>query len=67
MIHTPRSRASPEHYGIHSVGSQVFIALCYVRNPNTHPPRLVELIATAGAVDIDTSAPAITVMLPTED
>src|SRR5512137_488265 len=39
----------------------------YVRNSNTHPPRLTKLIATAGAVDIDDPAPAITVLLPEED
>jgi len=39
----------------------------YVRNSDTHPPRLTKLIATAGALDIDDPAPAITVLLPTED
>ena len=39
----------------------------YVRNSDTHPPRLTKLIATAGALDIDDPAPAITLMLPTED
>ena len=39
----------------------------YVRNSDTHPARLTKLIATAGAVDIDDPAPAITVMLPDED
>jgi hypothetical protein len=39
----------------------------YVRNSDSHRPRLTKLIATAGAVDIDDPAPAITVMLPTED
>src|SRR5512143_2394587 len=39
----------------------------YVRNSDTHPARLGKLIATAGAVDIDDPAPAITVMLPDED
>ena len=39
----------------------------YVRNSDTKPPRLVKLIATAGAVDVDDPAPAITVMLPDED
>ena len=38
----------------------------YVRNSNSHA-RLTKLIATAGAVDIDDPAPAITVMLPDED
>jgi hypothetical protein len=39
----------------------------YVRNSDTSPPRLTKLIATAGAVDIDDPAPAITVFLPDED
>jgi hypothetical protein len=39
----------------------------YVRNSNSHPARLTKLIATAGAVDVDDPAPAITVMLPDED
>jgi hypothetical protein len=39
----------------------------YVRNSNSHPARLTKLIATAGAVDIDDPAPAITIMLPDED
>ncbi len=38
----------------------------YVRNSDSHPPRLTKLIATAGAADIDAPTPAITVMLPTE-
>jgi len=38
----------------------------YVRNDN-RKPRLMKLIATAGAADIDDPAPAITVMLPDED
>src|SRR5512137_2613830 len=46
--------------------SRLTVAL-YVRNSDTKPPRLVKLIATAGAVDIDDPAPAITVMLPDED
>jgi hypothetical protein len=45
--------------------SRLQVAL-YVRNSNG-PARLVKLIATAGAVDIDDPAPAITVMLPDED
>ncbi len=45
--------------------SRLTVAL-YVRNSNG-PARLVKLIATAGAVDIDNPAPAITVMLPDED
>ena len=39
----------------------------YVRNSDKHPARLTKLIATAGALDIDDPAPAITLMLPTED
>ncbi len=39
----------------------------YVRQSDNHPARLMSLRATAGAVDIDDPAPAITVMLPDED
>jgi hypothetical protein len=39
----------------------------YVRNSDKHPARLTKLIATAGAVDVDDPAPAITVLLPDED
>src|SRR6516164_2345946 len=46
--------------------TRVPVAL-YVRNSDSHPARLVKLIATAGAVDIDDPAPAITGMLPDED
>ena len=38
----------------------------YVRNDN-RAARLVKLIATCGALDIDDSQPAITVMMPDED
>jgi hypothetical protein len=38
----------------------------YVRNDN-RAPRLVKLIATCGALDIDDPQPAITVMMPDED
>ena len=38
----------------------------YVRNDN-HRAKLVKLIATCGALDIDDPQPAITVMLPDED
>jgi hypothetical protein len=38
----------------------------YVRNDN-RVPRLVKLIATCGALDMDDPQPAITVMLPDED
>ena len=46
--------------------SRLTVAL-YVRNSDKQPARLTKLIATAGAVDVDDSAPAITVMLPDED
>jgi hypothetical protein len=39
----------------------------YVRNSDSHPARLVKLVATCGPLDIDDLAPAITVMLPHED
>jgi hypothetical protein len=38
----------------------------YVRNDNTRA-KLVKLIATCGALDMDDPQPAITVMLPDED
>lgn len=38
----------------------------YVRNDNRRP-KLVKLIATCGALDMDDPQPAITVMLPDED
>ena len=38
----------------------------YVRNDN-HRSKLVKLIATCGALDIDDPQPAITVMMPDED
>ena len=38
----------------------------YVRNDHRRP-RLVKLIATCGALDLDDPQPAITVMLPGED
>jgi len=38
----------------------------YVRNDN-RAARLVKLIASCGALDIDNPSPAITVMLPDED
>ncbi len=38
----------------------------YVRNDN-RKPRLVKLIATCGALDMDDPQPAITVMMPDED
>ena len=39
----------------------------YVRNSDTHPARLVKLVATCGPVDIDDPAPAITLMMRDED
>jgi hypothetical protein len=39
----------------------------YVRNSDSHPARLVKLVATCGPLDIDDPRPAITVMLPDED
>ncbi len=39
----------------------------YVRNSDAQPARLTKLIATAGALDIDDPAPAITLMLPDEE
>jgi len=39
----------------------------YVRQSDKHPARLMTLRDTAGAVDVDDPAPAITVMLPDED
>lgn len=47
-------------------GACRLIVALYVRNDDQRP-RLVKLIATAGAMDIDNPAPAITVMLPEED
>jgi hypothetical protein len=38
----------------------------YVRNDNK-APRLIKLVAMCGALDIDDSQPAITIMLPDED
>ena len=38
----------------------------YVRNDN-HRAKLIKLIATCGAMDIDDPQPAITVMMPDED
>ncbi len=55
----PGTMASPAR-------TRLTVAL-YVRNSDNHPARLTKLIATAGAVDIDDPAPAITIMLPDED
>ncbi len=46
--------------------SRLTVAL-YVRNSDKHPARLMSPRATAGAVDVDDPAPAITVLLPDED
>ena len=48
-------------------GTSRFIVALYVRNSNSHPARLTKLIATAGAVDVDDPATAITVMMPDDD
>jgi hypothetical protein len=61
-------------------GTTRLIVALYIRNSDSHPARpgraappsvpsarLTKLIATAGAVDVDDPAPAITVMLPDED
>ena len=51
-----RSRAGVDHLAV----------ALYVRNDNRHA-RLVKLIATCSALDIDDPQPAITVMLPDEN
>jgi hypothetical protein len=38
----------------------------YVRNSDSHPARLIKLIAVCGPLEIDDAAPAITVMMPDE-
>jgi hypothetical protein len=48
-----------------SDGDRIAYSL-YVRNDNRRP-RLVDLVASCGALDIDNPQPAITVMLPDED
>jgi hypothetical protein len=48
-------------------GSHRLPVALYVRNSDSHPARLIKLIAACGALDIDDPAPAITVMLPDED
>lgn len=48
------------------LATRLTVAL-YVRNSDNQPARLTKLIATAGPLDIDNPAPAITVMLPDED
>jgi hypothetical protein len=47
-------------------GADRLAVALYVRNDNQHA-RLVKLIATCGALDMDDPQPAITVMLPDED
>jgi hypothetical protein len=39
----------------------------YMRNSDSHPARLIKLVAMCGPLDIDDAAPAITVMMPDED
>ena len=48
-----------------AAGERIPVSL-YVRNDNRRP-RLVKLIATCGALDIDDPQPAITLMMPDED
>src|SRR3974390_3613033 len=48
-------------------GTSRLVVALYVRHSDKHPARLTKLIATAGAVDVDDPAPAITVMLADED
>ena len=48
-----------------SDGDRIAYSL-YVRNDNRRP-RLVKLVASCGALDMDEPQPAITVMLPDED
>jgi len=48
-----------------SDGDRIVYSL-YVRNDNRRP-RLVKLVATCGALDMDAPEPAITVRLPGED
>ena len=47
-------------------GAQRLPFALYVRNDN-HKARLAKLVATIGPLDIDDPAPAITVMMPSED
>jgi hypothetical protein len=48
-----------------SDGDRIAYSL-YVRNDNRRP-RLVQLVAACGALDMDAPEPAITVMMPGED
>ena len=47
-------------------GQQRLHFALYVRNDNK-APRLIKLVAMCGALDIDDSHPAITILLPDED
>lgn len=47
-------------------GGEILKFKLYVRNSNARP-RLVELKAMCGPLDIDNPEPAITIMLPDED
>jgi len=49
----------------HGHTDRIPVAL-YVRNDN-RAAKLIKLIATCGALDMDDPQPAITIMLPTED
>ena len=51
--------------GSRNNGDRIAYSL-YVRNDNRRP-RLVQLVAACGALDMDAPEPAITVMLPDED
>ena len=56
-------------FAIRKAAAQGLIRLpfaLYVRNDNRRP-KLVKLIATCGALDVDNSQTAITVMMPDED
>lgn len=48
-----------------NAGERIAYSL-YVRNDNRRP-RLVKLVASCGALDMDAPEPAITVMMPDED
>jgi len=64
----PASHGSPLRTAIRKAAqgqSRLPFAL-YVRNDN-RAPRLVKLVATCGALDMDDPQHAITVMMPDED
>jgi len=48
-------------------GVQRIPVVLYVRQSDTERPKLIKLIATCGALDIDDPQPAITIMLQDED